>query len=46
MATETKGRYTRLRHWLPPDSIQHRVALCDEIIAILTSSISTMKRGS
>ena len=43
-AAETKGRYGRLTHWLKPEIVQHRVQLCDEIIGILTSTISTLKR--
>jgi len=44
-ARETRGRYTRLKHWLPQKIINQRVALCDEIIGILTSSIEKL-RGS
>jgi len=43
-ATETRGRYEyRLRHWLPDDIIKARVALCEEIIAILSASIRTLR---
>jgi four helix bundle protein len=43
-ATETRGRYEqRLRHWLAGDIITARVALCDEIIAILSASIRTLR---
>lgn len=43
-ATETRGRYEqRLRHWLPVETIQARVALCEEIIAILSASIRTLR---
>ncbi len=43
-ATETRGRYEqRLRHWLPSDIIKARVALCEEIIAILSASIRTLR---
>jgi four helix bundle protein len=43
-ATETRGRYeNRLRHWLPPEVITARVALCEEIIAILSASIRTLR---
>ena len=43
-ATETRGRYEqRLRHWLPEDTIKARVALCEEIIAILSASIRTLR---
>ncbi|MBM4033858.1 MAG: four helix bundle protein [Planctomycetes bacterium] len=43
-ARETRGRYLRLKHWLPGSVIQERVALCDEILGILTSSISSLRR--
>lgn len=43
-AQETSGRYRRLKHWLPPETIEVRVALCGEIIAILTASITTLRR--
>lgn len=43
-ATETRGRYeNRLKHWLPADVIAARVALCEEIIAILSASIRTLR---
>ena len=42
-AQETAGRYGRLRHWLPNDVVAARVALCSEIIAILTASIKTLR---
>ena len=37
-AQETWGRYQRLKHWLAPEVIATRVALCGEIIAILTAT--------
>jgi len=43
-AVETAGRYRRLGEWLPAGIVAERVALCEEIIAILTSTISKMKR--
>ena len=43
-AQETGGRYQRLKPWLAPDVIAARVALCGEIIAILTASINTLRR--
>jgi four helix bundle protein len=43
-AVETAGRYKRLRHWLPAGTILERGALCEEIIAILTTTINSMKR--
>jgi len=42
-AQETAGRYRRLKHGLPPETIESRVALCQEIIAILTRSIATLR---
>ena len=38
-ARETRGRYLRFKHWLPQKTIDHRVALCDEIIGILATSL-------
>jgi four helix bundle protein len=42
-AQETAGRYGRLRHWIPESVVSERVALCNEIIAILTSTIRTLR---
>ncbi|HEY5551889.1 MAG TPA: four helix bundle protein [Opitutaceae bacterium] len=43
-ATETRGRYEqRLKHWLPAETIAARVALCEEIIGILSASIRTLR---
>ena len=43
-AAETRGRYeNRFKHWLPAEVIASRVALCDEIIAILSNSIRTLR---
>jgi four helix bundle protein len=43
-ATETRGRYEqRFKHWLPPETIAARVALCEEIIAILSASIRKLR---
>ena len=44
-ARETRGRYQRMKHWLPPDVIAKRIALLDEIIGILTSSIIRLRKG-
>ena len=44
-ARETRGRYERMKHWLAPDVITERIALLDEIIGILTSSIAHMRKG-
>lgn len=43
-ALETRGRYDRLTHWLPADQVAERIALCDEIIAILTTTIATLRK--
>jgi four helix bundle protein len=43
-ARETRGRYERMKHWFDEDLIKQRIALLDEIIGILTSSIGTMKK--
>jgi four helix bundle protein len=42
-AQETAGRYLRLRHWLPEGLPETRIALCDEIIGILTASIAKLR---
>jgi four helix bundle protein len=45
-ARETRGRYHRLKHWLPADVIEQRVGLLDEIIGILTRTIQTLRKDS
>ena len=43
-ATETRGRYEqRFKHWLPPETVAARVALCEAIIAILSATIRTLR---
>jgi four helix bundle protein len=42
-AQETAGRYQRLSHWLPNDLVTARIALCDDIIGILTASIKRLR---
>jgi four helix bundle protein len=43
-ATETSGRYEqRLKHWLAADVVAARVALCDEIVGILSASIRKLR---
>ncbi len=43
-ATETRGRYKqRFKHWLPPEIVATRVALCEEIIAILSATIRNLR---
>ena len=44
-AQETMGRYQRLRHWINPEIAKKRIALCGEIIAILTASIRKLRSG-
>jgi four helix bundle protein len=44
-AQETGGRYGRLKHWLPPEAVVARQTLCNEIIAILSTSINTLRNG-
>ncbi len=42
-AQETAGRYRRMRHWLPEEIVEERYRLCQEIIAILSATISTLR---
>jgi four helix bundle protein len=42
-AQETAGRYGRLQHWLTADVVAARFALCGEIIAILTTTVRTLR---
>ena len=43
-ARETRGRYERLEHWLEIETINQRIALLHEVIAILTKTISTLQQ--
>jgi four helix bundle protein len=43
-AQETCGRYGRFKHWLPQPIIDARMALCSEIIGILSGSIETLRK--
>jgi len=43
-ARETYGRYKRMKHWLSEDIVQQRTELLDEIIGILTATITTLRR--
>ena len=36
---ETQGRYRRLRHWVPLEIVDQRVALAEEVNRILTATI-------
>lgn len=42
-ARETQGRYGRMKHWLGQEVVSHRMSLCGEVIAILTSSIRRLQ---
>ena len=42
-ARETRGRYERLGHWLAPEVVAARLALGDEVIAILTATILKLR---
>jgi four helix bundle protein len=42
-AQETMGRYELLRHWVKSEIVKERIALCGEIIAILTASIRKLR---
>ena len=37
---ETRSRYFKLRHSLPKDVVEHRMELCNEIIALLITAIN------
>ncbi len=41
---ETRGRYRRLRHWVPIEVVKQRMQLADEINRILTGTIETLER--
>jgi len=45
-AQETAGRYGRLKHWLAADVVANRVALCGEIIGILSAAIKTLREDA
>ena len=40
---ETQGRYRRMRHWIPPEVVRHRVSLAEEINRILTATINRLR---
>ena len=44
-ARETRGRYLRMKHWLPPDRIEQCIRFADEIIGILTTSIERLRNS-
>ena len=43
-ARETRGRYIRMKHWLPAETVADRVKRCDAILGILSKAIATLKR--
>ena len=45
-ARETLGRYKRLKHWLPKETIAARVEIADRIVARLTKSINTLRANN
>jgi four helix bundle protein len=42
-AREVRGRYERMSRWLKINLVESRVALCSEIIAILTKTVASLK---
>lgn len=40
---ETQGRYRRLRHWIPKEVVDKRVALADEIGKVVSATIVTLR---
>jgi len=42
-ARETRGRYTRMKKWLSSKTMNSRIQLLDEIIAILTATVHRLK---
>jgi four helix bundle protein len=42
-AQETAGRYGRFKHWLPEETVASRISLCNEIIAIPTATVRTLR---
>ena len=43
---ETMGRYERMQHWLPADVVEDRVNRCNEILSILSTTITKLRRKS
>jgi four helix bundle protein len=41
---ETMGRYRRLRHWMPVEIVERRVALAGEVNRILSATIAKLTR--
>ncbi|MBI4661182.1 MAG: four helix bundle protein [Verrucomicrobia bacterium] len=42
-ARETRGRYLRMKHWLPADVVVDRAKRCDAILGILAKTIVTLR---
>ena len=45
-ARETLGRYKRLKHWLPAETVNARVDLADRIVGRLTKAINTLRSNN
>jgi four helix bundle protein len=43
---ETRGRYRRMRHWIPAEIVKKRMGLADEINRMLSSTISSLNSRS
>ena len=43
-ARETKGRYVRMRRWFDSALVEERTNRCDHIIAILTKTMTSLKK--
>ena len=41
---ETRGRYRRLRHWMPKEIVLKRMELAEEINRILSVTIKTLEK--
>lgn len=43
-ARESRGRYERCRHLLPPEIVEQRVAVLSQLIGGLTNTLATLER--
>lgn len=43
-ARETRGRYRRMRHWIPAEIVIQRLALAEEVIKILSSTMNHLRK--
>jgi len=41
---ETRGRYRRLRHWIPSETVKERMALAEEINRMLSAAITSLEK--